>query len=158
MSRTSAGVLFFRRKPHLQLLLAHPGSPLWQDKDEGGWIIPTGRVKDGEQPLERARQELEEVFGFVPDGNYLELGSVTEEETGESIQMWAVEYNLPEEFVFEPFWFEMEWPPDSGQFESFPEMDRIEYFNPFEARKKILPSQRAFISRLIDACSRTERE
>lgn len=156
MSRTNAGILLFRRKPHLQLLLARPGSPLWQDKDEGGWVIPTEGVKAGAKPLDVARQQFEEVFGFIPGGDYLELGSVTEEQE-ESIQIWAIEYELPDDFIFEPYWFEMEWPPDSGRFESFPEMDRIEYFNPFEARKKILPAQRAFVSRLIDVCSRTER-
>lgn len=156
MSRTNAGVLLFRRKPHLQLLLAHPGSPLWQNKDEGGWIIPTGRVEAGASPLDSARQEVAEVFGFIPEGPYLELGSVTEE-SGANIQVWALEYDLPDDFIFEPYWFEMEWPPDTGTFESFPEMDRIEYFNPLEARKKILPPQRAFIRRLIDVCSRTER-
>lgn len=157
MPQTNAGILLFRRKPHLQLLLAHPGSPMWRDKTEdGGWIIPSARVKSGGEPIETARRQFEESFGFLPDGVYLELGSVTENE-GETIHVWATEYDLPEDFVFEPYWFEMEWPPGSGQFESFPEMDRIEYFNPFEARNKILPVQRAFISRLIDTCSRTER-
>lgn len=156
MDLRSAGILLFRRKPHLQLLLAHPGSPLWQDKEEGGWIIPTGRVRAGADSLNVAKQQFKESFGFIPDGDYLELGLITEED-GESIQIWATDYDLPDDFIFEPYWFEMEWPPDSGRFESFPEMDRIEYFNPFEARKKVLPAQREFISRLITICSSKER-
>ncbi len=48
--------------------------------------------------------------------------------------------------------FEMEWPPNSGKTETFPEIDRIEYFPPFAANKKINPAQREFITRLMTKC------
>lgn len=129
---------------------------MWQKEDEGGWIIPTGSAADNADPLLVAKQQFREIFGFIPDGEYLDLGTAADDED-ESIQIWAVAYNLPDDFIFEPYWFEVEWPPNSGKVESFPEMDRIEYFGPFEARRKILPAQSAFIGRLIDRCSRTER-
>ena len=156
MAKTSAGILLFRRKPHLQMLLAHPGGPYWWDKDEGAWSIPKGEVEEEEDLLAAAKREFREELGFIPEGEYLELGSIRQK-GGKTVHAWAVEYQIPDDFIFDPNYFEMEWPPDSGEKEAFPEIDRIEYFGPFEARKKINPAQRAFISRLIDECSRQER-
>lgn len=155
MSTTSAGILLFRLKPHLQVLLAHPGGPFWHNKDEGAWTIPKGEVKEGEDSLEAAKREVAEELGFVPDGEFIELGSITQK-GGKTVYGWAVEYQIPDDFIFSPNEFEMEWPPNSGKLASFPEIDRIEYFGPFEARKKINPAQIAFISRLIDKYSRKE--
>ena len=45
--------------------------------------------------------------------------------------------------------FEMEWPPRSGRRQSFPEVDRAEWFAPAEARRKILAGQRPLIERLL---------
>jgi predicted NUDIX family NTP pyrophosphohydrolase len=151
----SAGILLFQRKPHLQLLLAHPGGPYWWDKDEGAWSIPKGEVEEGEDLLGAAKREFEEELGFLPEGNYIELGSITQK-GGKTVHAWAVEYQIPDDFIFDPGEFEMEWPPHSGETETFPEIDRIEYFGPFEARRRINPAQREFINRLIDYCSRNQ--
>ncbi len=156
MSKDSAGILLFRRKPNLQLLLAHPGGPLWWDEDEGVWSVPTGRVTDSQSPLETARTQFQTIFGFIPEGRYLELGT-TETSDGGQIHLWATEHQIPDNFVFEPELFEMEWPPESGQKEAFPIIDRIEYFGAFEARQKLVAEQRIFIGRLIDKCSKKER-
>ncbi len=156
MAKTSAGILIFRRKPNLQLLLAHPGGPYWMNKDEGAWTIPKGEIEEGEELLKAAKRELKEELGFIPEGDYLELGSVRQK-GGKTVFAWAVEYKIPDDYIFESNWFEMEWPPKSGKTEWFPEIDRIEYFTPFEAKKKINPAQAEFITRLIDICSREER-
>ena len=152
---TSAGILLFQRKPHLQVLLGHPGGPYWQNKDEGAWSIPKGEVEGDETLQEAARREFNEELGFIPKGDYLELGSV-KQKGGKTVHAWAVEYMIPDDFIFAPGHFEMEWPPGSGQMQFFPEVDKIEYFGIFEAKKKINPAQRVFINRLIDLCSRTE--
>jgi predicted NUDIX family NTP pyrophosphohydrolase len=156
MSEVSAGILLFRRKPNLQLLLSHPGGPLWWDEDEEVWTIPTGQVLSYQPPLEAARAQFQSTFGFIPKDDYLELGS-TETSDGDHIHLWATEYQIPDDFIFEPELFEMEWPPESGQKEEFPIIDRIEYFGAFEARKKLVPEQQVFIGRLIDICSEKER-
>jgi predicted NUDIX family NTP pyrophosphohydrolase len=152
LADTSAGLLLFRRKPNLQLLLAHPGGPYWWDEDEGAWSIPKGEIEENEDKLDAAKREFREEIGLDPEGSFIELGSI-KQKGGKTVYCWALEYQIPDDYVFEPDWFEMEWPPDSGQIEEFPEIDRIEYFGPFEARKKINPAQREFISRLIDKCS-----
>jgi predicted NUDIX family NTP pyrophosphohydrolase len=44
--------------------------------------------------------------------------------------------------------FEMEWPPHSGRTQEFPEIDRVAWFEPGEARVKIKAAQAAFVERL----------
>jgi predicted NUDIX family NTP pyrophosphohydrolase len=46
----------------------------------------------------------------------------------------------------------MEWPPRSGRMQSFPEVDRIEWFDLATASTKILPAQLPFLERLSAAC------
>jgi len=152
MADVRAGLLLFRRKPNFQVLLGHPGAPHWQDKDEGAWSIPKGISEDNETMLEAAKRGFEEEIGFIPNGDYIELGSI-KQTGGKTVHAWGLEYQIPDDFAFNPNFFEMEWPPDSGQMQEFPEIYRIEYFPPFEANKKINPAQRAFITRLMKKCS-----
>jgi predicted NUDIX family NTP pyrophosphohydrolase len=42
----------------------------------------------------------------------------------------------------------MEWPPRSGRFADFPEVDRAAFFDLAEARRRILPAQAPFLDRL----------
>ena len=44
--------------------------------------------------------------------------------------------------------FQMEWPPRSGQLQSFPEIDRVAWFDPTEARRRIKPTQIPLLDRL----------
>ena len=44
--------------------------------------------------------------------------------------------------------FEIEWPPRSGHLQSFPEVDRAEWFDLEGAKAKILPGQVEFLERL----------
>jgi predicted NUDIX family NTP pyrophosphohydrolase len=45
--------------------------------------------------------------------------------------------------------FEMEWPPRSGQRQTFSELDRADWFGIAEARAKILKGQAVFLDRLL---------
>ena len=76
-SRTSAGLLMFRRRnDQVEFLLAHPGGPLFTRKDDGVWTIPKGEAAPGEDLLTRAQIEFEEEVGFRPKNvrDYIELG------------------------------------------------------------------------------------
>ena len=55
-TQISAGILVFRRKPELEVLLAHPGGPFWAKKDAGAWTIPKGLVEPGDEPIATARR------------------------------------------------------------------------------------------------------
>ena len=57
MPKLAAGILLYRRSPRgLEVLLAHPGGPLWARKDLGAWTIPKGQFGSDESALEAAQQ------------------------------------------------------------------------------------------------------
>ena len=150
-SRTSAGLLMFRRKEDsLEFLLVHPGGPFWKNKDAGAWTIPKGEAQIGEDLMRRAEIEFEEEVGIKPDGgNRITLGAITQK-GGKTVHAWAFESDLPQSFALKSNRFQLEWPPHSGKFSEFPEVDRAEFF-PFEvARDKINPAQIPFLERLRD--------
>lgn len=144
--KTSAGLLMFRRRPNLQVLLAHPGGPFWARKDLGAWSLPKGELDSGEDPLTAARREFLEETGTPPDGEFLPLGEVRQK-GGKRVQAWAFEGEF-DPAALRCSTFEMEWPPRSGQRQSYPEIDRVAWFTPGEARERILAAQQPFIDRL----------
>jgi predicted NUDIX family NTP pyrophosphohydrolase len=149
--RLSAGLLMFRRRGgEVQLLLVHPGGPYFRNKDEGSWTIPKGEAADGEDLLARARIEFQEEIGCCAGGEPLPLGSV-KQKGGKVVHAWAVEGDLPLDFVPVSNTFEIEWPPRSGRRQSFPEVDRVEFFGMEEARRRINRAQVEFLDRLLAA-------
>jgi predicted NUDIX family NTP pyrophosphohydrolase len=150
-SRVSAGLLIFRRQDIIQVLLAHPGGPFFARKDDGVWTIPKGEAGPDEDLLTRARIEVEEEIGIKPSGEeWIPLGSI-KQKGGKTVHAWAVEGDLPERFELKSNFFEIEYPPRSGQFREFPEIDRAEFFPEEIARQKINPAQIPFLDRLRDA-------
>jgi predicted NUDIX family NTP pyrophosphohydrolase len=147
-STTSAGILLYRRtNGRLEVLLAHPGGPFFARKDAGHWTIPKGEVEPAEEPLDVARREFEEETGHaVPDGALVDLGSIVQK-GGKIVRAWGAEGDLdPAAAVSNTF--ELEWPPGSGRIETFPEVDRVEWFAADEARARIRDTQAALIDRL----------
>ncbi|MEA3186803.1 MAG: hypothetical protein QOD99_633 [Chthoniobacter sp.] len=147
--KVSAGILLFRRtRQELEVLLVHPGGPFFKLKDEGAWTIPKGEALPEEELLERARLEFAEELGVSVDGSFLELGSI-QQKGGKVVHAWAVEGD----FTGEPRsnTFELEWPPRSGRLQSFPEIDRAEFFNVEAARAKINAAQCLLLDRLIQS-------
>jgi len=145
-SEVSAGILAFRRKPRLEVLLGHPGGPYWRDKDEGAWSIPKGNVESGAL-LDCARREFNEETGLVAAGPFAVLTPLRQK-SGKTVHAFALEADFDLD-CFASNEFEMEWPPRSGRLQKFPEIDRVAYFTLATARKKILPGQRPFIDELV---------
>jgi predicted NUDIX family NTP pyrophosphohydrolase len=145
-SEVSAGILAFRRKPRLEVLLAHPGGPYWRNKDEGAWSIPKGNVESGNL-LTCAKREFNEETGLVAAGHFSAL-SPLRQKSGKIVHAFALEADF-DLVAFSSNMFEMEWPPHSGKHQSFPEVDRIAYFSLATARRKILPGQRPFLEELV---------
>lgn len=151
-AKRSAGVLMFRRTPTgPEVLLVHPGGPFWRNKDLGAWTIPKGEAAPGEDLFERAKIEFAEELGFTLPlaGAIIDLGWITEK-GGKTVYAWALEGDLPLEFVVNSNTFEMEWPPHSGRRAAFPEIDDARYFSIDEARAKMNPAQAAFLDRLTE--------
>ena len=148
-SKTSAGLLMFRRKNgELEVLLVHPGGPYFQNKDGGAWTIPKGEAAEGEDLLTRARIEFEEELGIPASGDWIELGSI-KQKGGKTVHAWAFAGELKDDFKLVSNTFEMEWPPRSGKVQQFPEVDRASFFPLEEARRKINVAQSVFLDRLI---------
>jgi len=147
MAKRSAGILMYRRKPHLEVLLVHPGGPFWAKKDLGAWSIPKGEYGPGEEPLAAARRELEEETGKRVEGDVVPLGDVVQPGR-KVVTAFALEGELdPAQLRSNAF--ELEWPPRSGRKQSFPEVDRAAWFSPEEAQRRIVAGQRELISRLL---------
>jgi predicted NUDIX family NTP pyrophosphohydrolase len=147
-TRRSAGILLFRRhEGGLEVLLAHPGGPLYTTRDEGHWTIPKGEPDGDDELLAVARREfLEETGHPPPDGPPLVLGSI-QQKGGKVVHAWALEGDLDPADA-QSNTFEMEWPPRSGRMQSFPEIDRAEWFTLDDAREKLNPAQAEFLDRL----------
>ncbi len=148
-TRVSAGLLMFRfRDGSLQVFLAHPGGPLFQNKDEGHWTIPKGELPENESLLDAAIREFEEETGIHPHGQYLELGSIRQK-GGKLVHAWAFEGDYDESQPIRSNTFEMQWPPRSGKTCSFPEIDRACFFPLTEAKKKLKDAQWPLVERLV---------
>jgi predicted NUDIX family NTP pyrophosphohydrolase len=153
--KASAGLLLFRRRASgLELFLAHPGGPFWQKRDAGAWTIPKGLAEPGEDPLDAARREFEEETGLSPRGPFILLGSVRQK-AGKLVHAWAWEGDADPATVSSNT-MKTEWPRGSGQWLTFPEVDRCSWFSPTAAREKINPAQAAFIDRLESELARQE--
>jgi predicted NUDIX family NTP pyrophosphohydrolase len=145
-SPISAGLLAFRRRNGLEVLLAHPGGPFWAKKDAGAWTIPKGLAEPGAALIETARREFTEETNLAPMGELIELSPVLQK-SGKIVHAWAVEADL-DLTQFASNTFEIEWPPKSGRRQAFPEIDRIAYFGMPAAMEKILTYQRPLLIEL----------
>lgn len=149
MARTSAGILMFRYTERgAEVLLVHPGGPFWAKKDLGSWSIPKGECREGEDVRATAVREFEEELGSAVGGSFVPLNPV-QQKGGKEVWAWAVEGNLDASRIRSNE-FRMEWPPKSGRIQSFPEVDRAEWFSLETAAGKINPAQRAFLEELAD--------
>ena len=145
-------MLLFRHAPEggLEVLLAHPGGPIWAKRDAGAWTVPKGEFHDGEEALAVARREFEEETGHpAPDGDPIVLGEIRQK-GGKLVEAWALEGDL-DPATARSNTFPFEWPPRSGRWITIPEIDRVEWFAPDEARQRIKDTQIPFIDRLLDA-------
>jgi predicted NUDIX family NTP pyrophosphohydrolase len=158
--RQSAGILLFRRPSVLaggpEVLLGHPGGPFFARGDKGRWSIPKGEPDHADEDLLAvARREFAEEVGHPapagqPDGSPpVPLGTIVQK-GGKVVHAWAIEGDLDPATARSNV-FELEWPPRSGRRETFPELDRVAWFAPDEARRRVKPAQIPFIDRLIAA-------
>jgi predicted NUDIX family NTP pyrophosphohydrolase len=142
----SAGILAFRRRPELEVLLAHPGGPFWAKKDAGAWTIPKGLVEAGDELIVAARREFTEETNLVAEGEMFEFAPVAQK-SGKMVHAFALEadFDLSQ---FASNTFMVEWPPKSGRRQSFPEIDRIAYFALPIAQRKIIAYQLPLLAEL----------
>jgi predicted NUDIX family NTP pyrophosphohydrolase len=153
--RISAGIVLWRRgEQGLEVLLAHMGGPSWAQKDHGHWTVPKGEIEPGEELEAVARREFHEETGrSLPDGLLVPLGQIRQK-SGKVVHAWGVEGDLDPALAVSNT-YEVEWPPKSGRMQSFPEIDRVEWFDLVEARTRLKAAQVPFIDRLVDALAQS---
>lgn len=151
-SRRSAGLLLYRRASGggVEILLGHPGGPLWAKRDEGAWTIPKGEIEPGEDDYAVALREFEEETGHpAPDGDPIALGEIRQK-GGKEVVAWALEGDLDPAAAHSNT-FPFEWPPRSGRWITIPEIDRVAWFPVDEAGSRLKDTQWPLVERLLEA-------
>jgi predicted NUDIX family NTP pyrophosphohydrolase len=152
-AKRSAGILLYRLEDgEPLLLLVHPGGPYWAKRDLGAWTIPKGEYEEGESARVCALREMGEELGAAAPAltaeQLLDLGSVRQK-SGKVVEAWAAEGEF-DPAALSSNTFRLEWPPRSGSEREFPEVDRAEWFDPAQARRRILAAQAELIDRLLE--------
>ena len=145
----SAGILLYRHKRALEVLLVHPGGPFWAAKDLAAWSIPKGVISPNEDPLAAARREFCEETGMTPEGEAKPLG-LFRLSSGKTLHAWAMEGDFdPDRLASNSF--SMVWPPKGGTHRSFPEVDRARWFAREDACLRITKGQRPMLEAFFAA-------
>jgi predicted NUDIX family NTP pyrophosphohydrolase len=149
--KLSAGLLVYRRTDAgIEVLLVHPGGPFWTKKDDGAWSVPKGEYEPDEDPLQVALREFEEETGQPPpDHSDAEWLGEQRQPSGKVVSAWAVQGDVDVSDIRSNT-FEMEWPPRSGRTREFPEVDRADWFDLDQARRKLLRGQVGFLDRIAE--------
>jgi predicted NUDIX family NTP pyrophosphohydrolase len=143
----SAGILLYRRRGGApEVLLVHPGGPFWRGKDSGAWMIPKGLVEPGETPAAAAAREFEEELGMPVAGEPRPLCRIRQA-GGKWVEAFALEGDF-DVAALASNRFTLEYPPKSGLFRDFPEVDEARWLTLPQAEALVLPSQRPILAAL----------
>lgn len=139
--------MYRRGAKQFEVLLVHPGGPIWKNKDIGAWSIPKGQANPGEDLLATAQREFNEELGFPAAGPFVELGWVRQK-AGKIVHAWAFEGDC-DPATCRSNTMRMQWPPRSAKWIEIPEVDRAQFFDLETARQKLNPAQVEFLDRLM---------
>jgi predicted NUDIX family NTP pyrophosphohydrolase len=139
----SAGILPYRLYQGIEVYLGHMGGPYWLHKVRS-WSIIKGEVDHDEDLLEAAKREFYEETGKKIEGKFHYLGTVKNSQ--KVLHVWGIETDLDTDIRSNTF--EIEWPPHSGEVQSFPEIDRVQWFTLKEAHQVIVSYQEFILERL----------
>ena len=138
--------MYRRGSDGMEVLLVHPGGPFWEGKDQGAWSIPKGEVEPGADLLDAPKREFAEEVGFAPTGTFHSLGQI-KQKAGKIVHAWAFAGDCdPASCTSNTF--RVEWPPKSGKWTSYPEVDQVAFFDVPTAREKINAGQIPFLEQL----------
>lgn len=145
----SAGILAYReRAGRLEVLLVHPGGPYWRNKDNGAWSIPKGEIEATDDPEQTARREFAEELGPTALIGRLKAVGEVRQRGGKRVIAFIGEGEF-DPTTLASNTFEIEWPPRSGRRQTFPEVDRAEWFEIELARTKLIAAQMELLDRLL---------
>ncbi len=136
----SAGLLPYQVRTDLEVLVAHPGGPFFAGRDHGSWSLVKGMVRTDESDEEAAAREFEEETGWPPPPNgWIPLGE-TVLRSRKVVVAWAIDQKF-DLGSFNPGTFSLH-----GR--EYPEIDRVEWVGPKQARVLLSTAQAVFIDRL----------
>ena len=149
--RYSYGILAYVLNP-FRILLAHPGGPEFLHKNKNCWSIPKGASHKIEDGWEAAQREFKEETGLDLPPNTREidainLGTITQK-SGKIVRAWAIQMEDDDISNFKSNTFLFKWPGHEPI--EYPEIDKVKYFTPKEAIRRLNPYQLPFIKRLIE--------
>jgi len=148
MSKKSAGILLYRfTNKVIEFFLIHPGGPFFIKKDLGGWSVPKGEFDESENSFDAAIREFKEEVGVDLSGKAITLSPI-KQKGGKEVFAWAMKGDLDPQNILSNT-FTIEWPPKSGKFRDYPEVDKGDWFDYDAAKQKINPAQIPFIEELI---------
>ena len=102
-------------------------------------MIPKGEVEPGETPMEAALREFSEETGARLGNPPFPL-AVIRQAGGKRVDAFAIEGDF-DPAALRSNEFELEWPPNGGKIERFPEVEEARWMTVGEARVMMLPSQ-----------------
>lgn len=151
----SAGLIPYRHRPDLEVLIAHPGGPFWAARNEGWWSPIKGLVEEGEDPEATAAREFAEETGWTPPPHpWLPLGEVRLR-SGKAVVAWAAPADY-DPATLRPGRFTT---TVGGRKVSFPEIDQVAWVTLKEAERLLNPAYRSLLERLsahLDGDTRKE--
>lgn len=156
MATKSAGILLYRLVRGLpQVLLVHPGGPLWTNRDIGAWQMPKGMIEEGEDGEAAARREVAEELGIAVEGQLTPLGEIRQA-AGKIVVAFAARQDFDPATLTSNM-VEIDWPPRSGRKRMVPEVDEARWFDLEDARAHMLSSQVPLLDRLTTVLADTAR-
>jgi predicted NUDIX family NTP pyrophosphohydrolase len=114
--------------------------------------VNKGEMDEGEDAASAAWREFLEETGYAVSNQLQPLGGIRQR-GGKRVVAFAAEGDLDVDAIKSNL-FEIEWPPNGGKMESFPEIDRAAWFDLPVAHVKILESQRSLLDRLAELVKR----
>ena len=131
----------------VEILLLHHGGPYWAKKDAGAWTFPKGLIEPGEDAAAAARREFAEETGGTVAGPLIDLGEA-KMKGGKLNRIFAAEGDF-DVTALRSNTFRAQWPPRSGQYQDFPEIDRALWADVDTARTKLNAALVVFVDRLL---------
>ena len=127
-----------RRRRRARCCSSIPGGPYWAKKDLGAWSIPKGELDGGEDPRACALREFAEETGTPAARRRAGRARRRQAQERQAGARASRPRATSTPATVDSNTFEVEWPPRSGRRQSFPEVDRAEWFG---ARRRAREAQ-----------------
>lgn len=146
--KISAGILVYRDlNRQIEFFLVCPGGPFYQLGQDGIWTFPKGIVEENESEIEAAKREFKEETGFSISQEIKHLDTIKLRQ-GKRVSAYYCAGNFDTTNVKSQY-FEMEYPKNSGQVVSFPEIVAANWFSYSQAKIKIHPKLLLFLNQVL---------